>query len=325
MSNGPFAALDLPILIMPHVTHPASRVVLPPLDQPRPPSKLNQLVPSLLRVCPSSTTLHFIFLYYYTSNLDHTPACGGVVVVQSSSSSSGLCNNMLLSLPPSLISLLLCLLDARVLADSAPSPTPTALHIADYVASGFGINDTLKNPQITSGLQSTGTGLEYASKCQDALSTWSKSSFWYGWDDAIVGTSTVSSGFTETHRLAGSTKVTSVITLCDGHPRVVGRTSVSTGNLTTSTAAWTNTYTESKFNSAYPTPAPCSIQPDDCKALSSDYNSKVTSLISRYGQATIQPPVCTITPSSSYSYSTDEANGKTCDNCQIAASTARGK
>lgn len=230
---------------------------------------------------------------------------------------------MLVPLPPSLISLLLCLLDARVLADSAPSPTPTALHIADYVASGFGINDTLKNPQITPGLQSTGTGLEYASKCNDALSTWSKSSFWYGWDDAIIGTSTFSSGFTETHRLAGSTKVTSVITLCDGHPRVVGRTSVSTGNLTTSTVAWTNTYTESKFNSAYPTPAPCSIQPDDCKAMSSNYNSQVSSLISRYGQATIQPPVCTITPSSSYSYSTDSANGKTCNNCQIAASTAR--
>jgi hypothetical protein len=210
-----------------------------------------------------------------------------------------------------------------VLADSAPSPTPTALHIADYVASGFGINDTLKNPQITPSLQSTGTGLEYASKCQDALSTWSKSSFWYGWDDAIVGTSTFASSFTETHRLAGSTKVTSSITLCDGYPRVVGRTTVSTGNLTTSTAAWTNTYTESKFNSAYPTPAPCSIQPDDCNAMSSMYNSRVSSLISRYGQATIQPPVCTITPSSSYSFSTDTANGKTCDNCQIAASTAR--
>jgi hypothetical protein len=230
---------------------------------------------------------------------------------------------MLLSLPPSLISLLLCLLESRVLADSAPTPTPTALHIADYVASGFGINDTLRNPQITPSLESTGTGLEYASKCEKALSTWSVSSFWYGWDDAIVQTSTFSSGFTETHQLPGSTKVTSVITLCDGHPRIVGRTSVSTGNLTTSTAAWTNIYTESKFNSAYPTPPPCSIQPSDCKTMSSMYDSSVSSLISRYGQATIQPPVCTVTPSSSYSFSTDVGNGKTCSNCQIAASTAR--
>ena len=219
--------------------------------------------------------------------------------------------------------MLVCLLDARVLAETAPTPTPSALHIADYVASGFGINDTLKNPQITPSLQSTGTGLEYASKCESALSTWSKSSFWYGWDDAIVTTSTYSNAFTDTHRLPGSTTVTSKITLCDGHPRIVGRTTVSTGNLTTSTAAWTNTITQSNFNSAYPTPAPCSIQPSDCAALSSTYSSSLDSLLSRYGQATIQAPICTVTPSSSYSYSTDGNNGKTCSNCLVAASTAR--
>lgn len=73
MANGPFAALDLPIPIMAHVTDPTSTPACS-----RPPSKSNGLVPSLLRVCPLSTTLHFINLYCYTSNLDHTPVSGGV-------------------------------------------------------------------------------------------------------------------------------------------------------------------------------------------------------------------------------------------------------
>ena len=234
---------------------------------------------------------------------------------------------MLLSLPPSLLSLLLCLLDARVLADSAPEPTPApnAHHIADYVASGFGINDTSKSPhpQDKSLLESTGSGIEYASKCQETLNTWAKSSFWYGWDDAILSTVTQSSAITDTHRLPGTTKVTSVITLCDGYPRVVGRTSVSTGNKTTSTASWTNIYTQSSFNSAYPTPPPCSISPSDCKVLSSSYESTLQSLLSIYGQASLQPPSCTVTPAYTPTWSTDPNNGKTCDNCQIAASTAR--
>lgn len=230
---------------------------------------------------------------------------------------------MFLSLPPSLLLLLLAsLLESRTAAASAPSPTPQAGGLGGYIASGLGANNgsasRADGPSPSNSVPSTGTGSEYASKCEAALESWSKSSFDWQWDNAIVTTSTFSSAITETLQRQGTTKVTSVITLCDGHPRVVGHTSVSDGATYTSTEAWTNTITQSKRNSAYPTPAPCSIQPGDCKALSSSFDKKVSEL----GEVSGGPPLCSTAPSSSYSYSTDN-RGNTCDNCMIHAATAR--
>lgn len=232
---------------------------------------------------------------------------------------------MFLSLPHSLLALVICLLETRALADSpAPSPSPTAHfgNVGDYVASGLGINNGSTSHTGAPIFATTGSGQEYASSCADALSTWSSNSFAWQWANDIVTTSTFSSAFTETIQKPGSTKVTSVITLCDGYPRVVGHTSVSTGGKYTSTVAWTNTITASEPNHAYPTPAPCSIRPDDCKTLSSSYNKWLSKELSEKGFATVPAPQCTITPSSSMSYSKN-TRGQTCDNCMIAASTAR--
>lgn len=227
---------------------------------------------------------------------------------------------MLFSLPPSLLALVFCLLESRpVVANPAPLPTPQHGNIAGYIASGLGVNNG--SSSHTPSLASTGTGIEYASKCQDALKIWSSASFSYEWSSAIVTTYTFSSAITETLREPGTTEVSSIITLCDGHPRVVGHTSTSRGSKYTKTDAWTNTVTESDRNTAFPTPPPCSIQPEDCKALSSSYDVSLSSALEKEGFATGAGPLCTVTPSSSYSYSMDKGN--TCDNCMIHASTAR--
>lgn len=235
---------------------------------------------------------------------------------------------MFLSLPHSLLALVICLLEPQVLAQSASSSRKA--HFGDYVASGLGVSkkptttstSTTSTQRTTLPALTTGTGQEYASSCASALETWSSSSFDWQWKNAQVTTTTFSSGFTEVLDLPGTTKVTSLVTLCDGHPRVVGYTSVSTQGLSTSTVAWTNTITETDPNFAYPTPPPCFIQPSDCKTLSSSYNVWLSSQLKKYGMATGAGPLCTVTPSSSVSYSTNPG-GQTCDNCLIAASTAR--
>ena len=231
---------------------------------------------------------------------------------------------MLLSLPPSLLALVCCMLQSRAAAAESPaSATPQFGNIAGYIASGLGADNGSATHTQPPSLASTGSGQEYASKCQAALVKWSSASFDYMYDAASVTTTTFSSAFTETLRSPGTTKVTSVITLCDGHPRVVGRTSVSTGKKYTSTEAWTNTITSSERNTVYPTPAPCSIQPEDCKTLSSSYEASLSSKLAQDGFATGGGPLCTITPSAPPpSYSTN-ARGSECNNCMIHAHTAR--
>lgn len=225
---------------------------------------------------------------------------------------------MLFKVPPSLLALAFCVLESGTVA-ADPAPAPHYGNIAGYIASGLGANNGSSSP--TPSLASTGTGYEYASRCQNALETWSSSSFSYQWSSAHVTTYTFSSAITDTLEKPGTTKVTSIITLCDGHPRVVGHTSASRGADYTTTNAWTNTVTESKQNTDFPTPAPCSIQPEDCKALSSQYEVSLSSAIDESGFATGGGPLCTVTPSVSPTYSTDQGN--VCSNCMIHASTAR--
>lgn len=225
---------------------------------------------------------------------------------------------MLFKLPPSLLALVFCVLESGTVA-ADPAPAPHYGNIAGYIASGLGANNGSLSP--TPSLASTGTGYEYASRCQNALETWSSSSFSYQWSSAHVTTYTFSSAITDTLEKPGTTQVTSIITLCDGHPRVVGHTSASRGADYTTTNAWTNTVTESKQNTDFPTPAPCSIQPEDCKDLSSKYEVSLSSAIDESGFATGGGPLCTVTPSVSPTYSTDRGN--VCSNCMIHASTAR--
>lgn len=216
-------------------------------------------------------------------------------------------------LPPSLLSLVLCVLDAKAAA--------AAEGLGGYVASGIGatvLPTKTSNLSTITSIASTGTGAAYASKCNAILQDWSSSSFSWQWAEGMNVTSTFSSALTMTTEAQGSIKVTSTTTLCDGYARVIGHTSYSSGNTGLTTEAWTNTITSLQPNLAYPTATPCSIQPDDCRNLSSAFDAYV----SQQGQVTIPPPLCNVSTGPAPTYSTG-ANNQTCDNCLILAHTAR--
>jgi len=220
-----------------------------------------------------------------------------------------------LALPSLLLSLVLCILDARAAAAVEPRG------LGGYVASGIGavvLPTKTSNLSTITSLPRTGTGAAYASNCNAALQAWSSSSFDWMYAEGMNVTSTFSSAFTETTQAQGSIKVTSTTTLCDGYARVIGHTSYSAGPTGVTTEAWTNTYTTLVPNYAYPTATPCSIQPDDCQSLSSSFDA----LVSQQGQVTIPPPLCNISTGPAPTYSTGP-NNQTCDNCLILAHTAR--
>ncbi|KAK6437241.1 hypothetical protein LTR95_006571 [Oleoguttula sp. CCFEE 5521] len=190
-----------------------------------------------------------------------------------------------------------------------------------YIASGAGETgapSTSANRTTGAAPVSTGTGLAYASSCDSALSVWTSNSVSWRWASGQRETSTLASAITYDLEAPGTTRVTSVITLCDGYPRVVGRTTAKAGHTYTKTDSWTNTITATLQPEATYLPPPCSIQPDDCAALSSAWDSS----LSAAGFLDSGPPMCTVTPTTSISYSTGSA-GRTCDNCMIVASTAR--
>ena len=166
----------------------------------------------------------------------------------------------------------------------------------------------------------TGNGHAYAESCQAALRSWSSSSSSYGRENGQTSTSYFSSSMTMHSIITGSTKVTSLITLCDGHPRVVGQ--ITTGSEETSfyETTWTNTNPTFVFAS-YPTPAPCSISPEDCEWLYSSWTSHYYTMTKGLHFGGLLEPPCT-TKTSSYSYSTD-SKGHVCDNCQVIGSKIR--
>ncbi|KAK6442320.1 hypothetical protein LTR95_001452 [Oleoguttula sp. CCFEE 5521] len=225
---------------------------------------------------------------------------------------------MLLSLPPSLIALIICFLDDRHVS-AIPNPEPA--RVGDYIASGAGETGTPSssaNRTTGAGPVSTGTGSAYASSCDSALSVWNSNSLSWRWASGQRETSTFASAITYGSEAPGTTKVTSVITLCDGYPRVVGRTTAKAGHTYLKTDSWTNTITATLQPEATYPPQPCSIQPDDCVALSSAFDSS----LSAAGFLDRGAPLCTVTSVPAVSYSTGSA-GRECNNCMIVASTAR--
>ena len=190
-----------------------------------------------------------------------------------------------------------------------------------HTAHSFGDSKATSHSNGTSLTRNaTGTGYAYAESCQAALRSWSSSSSSYGREHGTRSTSYFSSSMTIRSIILGSTQVTSLITLCDGHPRVVGQ--ISTGSEETSVYAttWTNTNPTFIFAS-YPTPAPCSINPEDCILLYSSWTSHYHAMTKGPHFGGLLDPPCT-TKTSSYSYSTN-SNGEVCNNCQVIGSKIR--
>lgn len=166
----------------------------------------------------------------------------------------------------------------------------------------------------------TGTGYAFAESCQAALRSWSHASIKYGVSHNSTSTSYFTSDITYHSRLPGTTVIHSVITLCDGHPRVVGRTTATEGPVETIKETWTNTNPTVVFAS-YPTPAPCSISPEDCKLLYSSWTRHWSEFTKTDSTNGLLNPPCT-TSTTSYTYSTNSKGGS-CDNCQVIGSKIR--
>lgn len=171
-----------------------------------------------------------------------------------------------------------------------------------------------------SSQSSNGSGLAYAESCQAKLFAWSKASSNYGSEHGHNSTSLYSSHLTVKSVVSATSRASSIIRLCDGYPRVVGRVSSSNGSTITSDYTWTNT-NPTFVPASYPTPAPCSINAQDCESLwssmSAHYDPKATG---SHGNVFQNPP-CT-TRSANQSYSTN-SHGGNCDNCQVIGSQIR--
>lgn len=169
----------------------------------------------------------------------------------------------------------------------------------------------------------TGSGLEYAESCQARLFAWKSSKTSYGSKYGHHSTSLYSSEMTGVSYNNKPPTATSLITLCDGHPRVVGQWTTHNNSGTPYTTAWTNT-NPVFITAPYPTPKPCSISPDDCKLLYSSWTShwnSITSASPNYEEGLLSPP-CESPEPPLPSYSTN-AEGGQCDNCLIAGAKIR--
>ena len=180
-----------------------------------------------------------------------------------------------------------------------------------------------KNGSSQDNTPATGSGLEYAESCQARLFAWRKSSTSFGSEYGHTSTSIFSSEMSVVSHEPETPTVTSMITLCDGHPRVVGQWTTHNGSSTTYNYQWTNS-NPTFIMAPYPTPKPCSISPDDCSLLYSSWTSHWNSLTKAspdYSEGLLDPP-CTTHERPEPSYSTN-AQGKQCDNCQIAGHQIR--
>ena len=170
---------------------------------------------------------------------------------------------------------------------------------------------------------STGSGLAYAESCQAKLFAWRSSKTSFGSEYGHSSTSIFSSEMSIVSVEPETPTVTSLITLCDGHPRVVGQWTTSNGSSTTLNYQWTNT-NPVFVPASYPTPKPCSISPDDCQLLYSSWTSRwnsITSATPDFSEGLDSPP-CETSQRPQPSYSTN-AKGEQCDNCLIAGRQIR--
>lgn len=109
--------------------------------------------------------------------------------------------------------------------------------------------------------------------------------------------------------------VTSLTTLCDGHPRVVGSGSCWTGS-TSYGYTLTETMLYQQSIATFSTPTPCSVNPAVCQSIYALNSSYVTLPSPMYGD------LCVYSTSQTQTLSTNSL-GLPCDDCYIVASAAR--
>lgn len=172
-------------------------------------------------------------------------------------------------------------------------PWQMALHIA--MAHGRVLNltttanSTFAPPAHTSHTVITGQGSSFAHSCEMAISDWYKASA--DWRKTNI----VTSYWTATKQdSAPAISATSLVTLCDGHPRAVGNaTRLPQPILTVATSRLS-------YTGEYPTAKPsCSISPSDCTALWSSFNAPASST-----RGVRTGPPC---PTPAFSYSASSA------------------
>ncbi|KAK5740012.1 hypothetical protein LTR17_004909 [Elasticomyces elasticus] len=206
--------------------------------------------------------------------------------------------------------------DKAASSDATTTPPVNLQPTQDSVTSAYYTNSSTR----VQNHATTGTGLSYALSCAFALNKWTASSNAYYWAHGHNYTTTGT--FTEqgTPTVGGNTRV---VTLCDGHPRIVGP---ATTPYTTTT--WTDVFSESPSSTdTYSAPLPCSIKPDDCSSLysawsiaSTQTNEASRSVPSRWNDWCETTIPTTTVPT--FHYSTD-SYGCTVQNCLVRAAYAQ--
>lgn len=166
------------------------------------------------------------------------------------------------------------------------------------------------------------TDLLLAEQCAQTLVSWASAftNWSYMHSSYYVTTETYKQPVWAT-AVVPSYSASSLTTLCDGHPRVVGFAGSTplTTTIGTSGAFTMSAYdvTQYVYNiPPYPIPqAPCTISDEDCQALYEKNSSLVFAS---------NDPICNISSTSktTLTYATDAA-GHTCSQCYIRASSAR--
>lgn len=165
------------------------------------------------------------------------------------------------------------------------------------------------------------TGLSSAAQCAQTLASWHSSftswSFIHNLSFVSTETATLPAGTVVTVPYFSATSLT---TLCDGHPRVVG-SAASTSTTSTLGNPHANTTTQYPVTSfqynvpPYPTPQPCSIPENECQAL---YNQNASMFFVSYSS------ICNLssTSTTTHTYATASAGGL-CSLCYLRAKSAR--
>ncbi|GAB7362057.1 hypothetical protein MBLNU230_g2091t1 [Neophaeotheca triangularis] len=179
-------------------------------------------------------------------------------------------------------------------------------------------------PNNTIPLAQTGSGFDFATNCEALIRSQSSAVQYYQSRHGSTVVDTLSNTFTAASTPITVGEPTKLVTLCDGHPRVVGSVETSVGEPVTSTTTWYNTNTNFEWATSYTKPPPCSILPDDCISLWSTWSIKSSSVANTVSVYVVpeEPPCANPTTSLTFTYSTNSA-GRNCDNCMIVASTAR--
>lgn len=183
------------------------------------------------------------------------------------------------------------------------------------------------NTSLTSSpttFPSTGSGFDFATDCESRIRSQSSAILDYQSQHGSSVVTTISNTMTWTRTPWAQSSPTKVVTLCDGHERVVGSLATSMGEPEVLTTSWYNTNTNFELATTYMESPPCSIGYGDCMSLWSTWTSKSNSVVNTVSAYYLpeEPPCNNPATSDNYTFSTNPTGGL-CDNCLIMASTAR--